>query len=712
LISDLEKPSLIPYLKPVDGRLYLKLSKDPNGRTSQKMPGFPFFIVSDTDPLSLIVEAKVLSDARTNIKSVFLLTQKDEYHVVKDEIYPITNHDIDRAWQTLFAFLKDRNENDKVFFFKDQLGDNGMLLPWSPLFFCQHRKEFFHPPCPECGFPLEMAGDDALLSDLGLQPYSSSLKRYLFCERCYDTGNESNFYVRELASSDPAILRDQQDLIGGFGQLDKDANRNDPIPCLKCDGFQQCYETDQLAKTRIVPISFYPFYMIALPAPSVHFLDLLPLLAGADADEPASRLGSEGQQGRLKYLTSFGKVASRKTHFFSNKDEKFFLEVLYLKLSLLGELARIIFPSLNTFKHPDLGLSIDRIWADVAEQSDLLPRYWNFQLQLLGIGPDTCPSPSLSKVPPSYGLYFLGSVWFYVLLVNAKQSVSEVYKEAAKTIDKIGTNDTAEFGNFFENLESAVFSPQNIFWHPDQNSVHTSWTTPWKGALNLGFFLLRHGMSPISKWSENLFWQEFEDLRETIKNSLFQPGAQIASPPPADDNEVIHNILKKISSKWRSGISKDLPTREPVTLSSKKSGEEKYPEDELAETVIVKAQDVARAETLDSASQVEEDLPKTVILAPDLPETQRASSKEPRESDIPETVIISPHKPAPAQPDTDQKRSAQNDRPEPAKNSLSKESKNQTAEKQSIDVKGADDDLPMTVVIDTKKLKKKHKDHG
>lgn len=177
MISDLEKPSLIPYLKPVDGRLYLKLSKDPNGRASQKMPGFPFFIVSDTDPLSLIVEAKVLSDARTNIKSVFLLTQKDEYHVVKDEIYPITNHDIDRAWQTLFAFLKDRNENDKVFFFKDQLGDNGMLLPWSPLFFCQHRKEFFHPPCPECGFPLEMAGDDVLLSDLGLQPYSSSLKR-------------------------------------------------------------------------------------------------------------------------------------------------------------------------------------------------------------------------------------------------------------------------------------------------------------------------------------------------------------------------------------------------------------------------------------------------------------------------------------------------------------------------------------------------------
>jgi hypothetical protein len=731
--SDLEKPSLIPYLKSTDARFYLKLSMTANASPYHKTPGFPFLIVSDTDPLALIMEATVLSDAGANIKPVFLLTQKDEYHVVKDEIFPLTNQDIDSAWQQLFAFLKARSENDAILLFKDQLGDEGTLLPWAPLFFCQHRKEFFQPPCPTCGFPLEMSRDDDLLSGLGLQPYSMSLKRYLFCAHCYDTRGESNFYVRVLTSSDPAILRDQQDLITGFDQLVKDAKPDANIPCLQCDGFKQCYETDALAKTRIVPISFYPFYTIALPAPSVHFLDLLPLLAGADVDEPASRLGAEGQRGRLKYLTTFGKITSRKTHFFFSKDEKFFLEVLYLKLSLLGELSQIIFCGLNTFKYPDLGLSIDRIWASVAEQCDMLPHYWNFKVQLIGIGLDTAPTPSLSKLPPSYGLYFLGSVWFYVLLVNAERDVSEVYNEVAKAVNKIGAKDNAVSENLLEHLQSAVFSPQNIFWHPNQKSVHAGWTTLWEGALDLGFLLLKHGMRPISKWSETEFWQKFEDLRNTIKNTLFGSETQVAESSLADDNEAIHDILIKISSKWPgdpgakfltpergagglpaqkskiaradAGISEDLLTKETVILSSQNFGEKKRPADKLDETILLKPEDLAEAETPDSASQVEEDLPETVILAHNVPETQRSSLTEPGESDIPETVIISPQKPAPAQKDTGQKRPAENDRPEPPKKGPSKKSKKQRLEKKPAHMKTNDDEIPETVIIDTKKLK-------
>jgi hypothetical protein len=734
-----EKPSLIPYLKPTDVMFYLKLSMTADASPYHKTPDFPFLIVSDTDPLAFIMEATVLSDAGANIKPVFLLTQKDEYHLAKDDRYPVTNHDIDSAWQHLFASLKARNENDAIFLFKDQLGNEDRLLPWSPLFFCQHRKEFFQPPCPTCGFPLEMAHDDDLLSGLGLQPYSMSLKRYLYCAHCYETRGESNFYVRVLTSSDPAILRDQQDLIGGFDQLVKDANPNASIPCLKCDGFKQCYETDEVAKTRVVSISFYPFYMLALPAPSVHFLDLLPLLAGADVDQTASRLGAEGQWGRLKYLTTFEKITSQKTHFFFNKDEKFFLEVLYLKLSLLGELSQIIFSGLKTFKYPDLGLSLDRIWANVAEQCGMLPRYWNFKLQLLGIGLETAPMPSLPKVPPSYGLYFLGSVWFYVLLVNAKQDVSEVYNEVAKAVNKIGAKDNAVSENLLEHLQSAVFSPQNIFWHPNQKTVHAGWTTLWEGALNLGFLLLKHGMRPISEWSETEFWQKLEDFRDTIKTTLFGSETQIARSSLTDDNEAILDILIKISSKWPgepgakirtaergagslpaqkskiartgAGIDEDTLIKETVILSSASLGEKKSPADKPDkpdETILLKPEDSAQAETPDSASQDEKDLPETVILAPDVPETQKSSPIEPRESDIPETVIISPQKPAPGQKDTDQKRPVEDDRPEPRKKGLSKESKNQRADKKPIDIKDKDDDLPKTVIIDPKKFKKGH----
>jgi hypothetical protein len=435
-------------------------------------------------------------------------------------------------------------------------------------------------------------------------------------------------------------------------------------------------------------------------------------------------------------LTTFGKITSRKTHFFSNKDEKFFLEVLYLKLSLLGELSQIIFPGLNTFKYPDLGLSIDRIWAHVAEQCDMLPQYWNFKLQLLGIGLDTAPTPSLSKLPPSYGLYFLGSVWFYVLLVNAKQDVAEVYSEVAKAVNKIGTKDNAVSENLLEHLPPAVFSPRNIFWHPNQQTVHSGWTTLWEGALNLGFLLLRHGMSPISKWSETEFWQKFEDLRDTIKNTLFGTEAQVARSSPADDKAAIHDILIKISSKWRgdlgakcrtsergagglpaqkpkiaragAGISDDLLTKEAVILSPANFGEKKRSDDKLDEKILLKPEDVAQAETSDSASQVEEDLPETVILAPNVSETQRSTPEEPRGDDIPETVIISPRESVPAQRNTDPKHSAEEDSPGPAKKGPSKKSKKQRPEKKPAQMKTNDDEIPETVIIDTKKLKNRH----
>jgi hypothetical protein len=735
--SNLGKPSLVSYLKPADAKFYLKMSMTANGSPDHKRPGFPFLIVSDTDPLALILEAKVLSDAGAKIKRVFLLTQKDEYHFVKDEIYPVNNQDIDRAWQQLFTFLNAQNQNDSIILLEDQVDQDGKLLPWSPLFYCQHQQIFFQPPCPTCGFPLEMSSDDDLLSSLGLQPYSTSLRRYLFCPHCYDTRGESDFYVRALTSSDPAILKDQQDLIGGFDQLAGDGKRNANIPCLKCDSFQHCYETGQLAMTRIVPISFYPFYMIALPAPSMHLLDLLPLLAGADVDELASRLQAEGQRGRLKYLTNFGKITSQKTNFFFNKDEKFFLEVLYLKLSLLGELAQLIFSGLNTFKYPDLGLSIDRIWARVAEQCDMLPHYWNFKLQVLGIGLDTAPSPSLSKLPPSYGLYFLGSLWFYVLLVNIKHDVSEVYKEVAKVVDDIGSKDSAVSEDILNDHLSAVFSPQNIFWNPNQKTVHAGWTTLWAGALNLGFLLFKCSMSHISQWSEAEFWQKFEAIRDTIKNTLFGSEAEVVRPSPTYDTRAIHDILMKITSKWRSdvltrplvpergaeglpaerpkiaragaGISEDLLTKETVILSPEDLGEEKPSDKKIEETVLLKPQEIEQAEPSAPASKITNDLPETVILTHDDDvKAKEFPPSEPSESDIPETVILSPQGP-PASPfDSDQKRSAEDDSSEPTKQSLSKGPKGPRAEKKPIDMKDKDDDLPETVIIDSKKPKNGH----
>ncbi|MDH3884901.1 MAG: hypothetical protein OET63_11840, partial [Desulfobacterales bacterium] len=243
-------------------------------------------------------------------------------------------------------------------------------------------------------------------------------------------------------------------------------------------------------------------------------------------------------------------------------------------------------------------------------------------------------------------------------------------------------------------------------------------------------------MSPISKWSETEFWQKFEDLRDTIKNTLFGTEAQVARSWPADDKAAIHDILIKISSKWRgdlgakfrtpeegagglpaqkskiaragAGISDDLLTKETVILSPANFGGKKRSDDKLDEKILLKPQDVAQAETSDSASQVEEDLPETVIIAHNVSETQRSAPEELRESDIPETVIISPRKPVSGQRNTDPKHSAEEDSPGPAKKGPSKKSKKQRPEKKPAQMKTNDDEIPETVIIDTKKLKNRH----
>ena len=735
--SSLGIPSLVHYLSATDAKFHLKISMIGHGNADHRGSSFPFLIVSDTDPLASILEAAVLSDAGTKIKRAFLLIQKDEYHLAQDEIWPVNNRDIDRAWQAYFTYLNDQNQDDSIILFKDQVGDDGKLLPWSPLLYCHHRQVFFQPPCPRCGSPLELSRDDDLLTRTGLQPYSTTLKRYLYCPQCLEARGESDFYVPSHAKSDPLILQDLRDLTSGLGQLAENGNRNANIPCVECDSLRQCFETDRLSISRITSFSFYPFYMIALPAPSIHFVDFLSLLSGAEVSDLASRHRTDGLRGRLKCLTTFGQITSQKTRFLFTEDENFFLEVLYLKLSLLGEMAQLVFSGLNTFTYPDLGLSIDRMWADVTEQSGLLPVFWNFKLRLLGFGIDSTKAPSLSKLPPSYGLYFLGAIWFYVLLVNTKQDVSKVRAEISRVTEDPDSENAIGFENVLQNFQSVVFSPENVFWDPKQKTIKKEWETLWARSLDLGFLLIQRSMSEKSQWLEAEFWQKFEALRDTLKKTLFSPEAVLAGTSPAEGDEAIHEIIVRIASKWRDGLSTGSPateagtdvlsTEEPaiakadagssedfvveetVMLSPEDFREEESPDITLAdkreETVLSKPENVKPAETPAAVSKIPKDLPETVIFTHNVSETEKPIPGEPRESDIPETVIISSQKPAASQADSVQKRTPGDVGSQRTKQNISKEGKAGQVKEKPRGKKVEADDLPETVIIDPKNPK-------
>lgn len=618
-MNNIEIPSLLPYLELTDTKFRLNftlISQD--GSILEKSP-FPFLVISESDPFARLIEARFVTDAGSEIKRVFLLLQKDEYHLTRDELRPLNNQDIDQCWQKAFLFYSRKNQDGSGIVLADQVGEDGGLISLQSLFFCKSKRIFFHPPCPVCGLPLQQCYDDDILTGLGFQQYSASLKRYLFCPSCFGSTGESDFYVFSLESSDHSALKDRWDLIKDFGRLTEARNRLNRFPCINCSSHQECYGSDCLAVSRIVPISFYPFYMLIFEAGSVNIYDFLSLISGASFDDLESRLSKKQELGRINCLKALKRNSLATTPFFFDKNKRYFLEVLYLKLSFLGELVQAIFSRIDD---PGLGLSIDRIRINLTDQSSLLPFFWNFKLNFIDIGGNAVKPPFLPKLfPYSSSPHFLGIIWFYTLLVNKKQDVSEVYVALEEKIEKIVSNDDDSLKSFLKNSSDGAFSPENIFWIPDGKSVSQDWVRLWEKSIGLGWSLLKIGLKTglmeNSKWSKDKFQQELENLRKEVKNKLFSHELNFVQAEPAPENKAISDILAKITEKWSIGLDAQ--------------------KDELEKTVVGSTANREQFDNTNVVSQDEYGLEETVILSPDDFRKEKSPSVQADEDDMPAT---------------------------------------------------------------------------
>jgi len=670
--SNTDIPSLVHYLEPPDARFQLKLLPRHEKASIREGDYSPFSTIRNSDQLASIIEASIVSDAGSGIKNVYILIQKDDYRFSEEGSQPANNRDIDQAWQNVFTYLTDSSQKDFVVILKDQVDVNDRLLQWLPLFYCQYRKIFFHPPCPQCGFPLKLCKDDDLLVRMNLKPYATSLARYLFCPNCNDTVNKSPFYVSTRCSSDPPIVKDRNDLIRGFGQLVNNENEHTNIPCRNCTSFQECYQGNHLSDPRIVAVSFYPFFMIALDAPSMHVLDFLALLAGADPDDLINRFQAEGQWSRLEYIKNFDAPYSHNSLLFFNKGEKNFLEVLYVKLCLLGQLAQLVFEGLDTFKYPDIALSLDRIWVNVAEQSEMMPLLWNFQLQFIGIGGDSKQPSFPYQSDQLHALAFLGFSWFSVLFMNSRQDCSQINSEIEKVMNLSASKGGFDHESRLKIYQSHLFSPENIFWNPDQQHGYEDLTNFLTQSLDLGFLLLKNSVGTASEWSQTDFWKQYKHLTAEIKNAMFTPETESHSARAIDDNKDIYDILVRISRKWRREMEKISPDSEQDTadLSMEENESDRTssdsPEDVIIKKTVVLTPDLFREEpsfhdisedrqpeisltrqepalpsgAIDHGSEPLDDLPETRIIDQNVLKDQPQPPIEPRGDDVPETVII------------------------------------------------------------------------
>ncbi len=95
-------PSLLDYLTGTKAPFSLGFVSDFSGLNAETAPLFPFEIINDTSALTRIIRARVESDALSVVKQVFLLLSRDDYPLAAAGLNPLTNIDIESAWQDAF----------------------------------------------------------------------------------------------------------------------------------------------------------------------------------------------------------------------------------------------------------------------------------------------------------------------------------------------------------------------------------------------------------------------------------------------------------------------------------------------------------------------------------------------------------------------------------------------------------------------------------
>jgi hypothetical protein len=368
--------------------------------------------------------------------------------------------------------------------------------------------------------------------------------------------------------------------------------------------------------------------------------DFLALISGASFEALKANLSGKQARGRLRCLQTYEHTrAAHSDYIFDSDSQKGFLEILYLKLSFLGELIREFFSDSNRAVYCDASLSLDRVWVRVADQAGLLPQFWNFNISILDIWSDLIHQPHLSKYPPAYGHHFLGTIWFYALLVNDHQSVENVRAELDKHMPALSAQDRV----FSEIIQTegggTVFAPENIFWNPESKHVAKNWQALWNKSLDIGAAILAAGFQSERKWSPDEFRLDYNSLRTDIKKELFgqAPSATPAKHPSEDP--AIADILNRLLAKWRREIR---PPKTPLSQENIETVILSGPQETeaLAETVKLSPSTPLEASLSSNPPTGEEE---TLILPPkNRLNPQKPEAQSPDEELIQETVILSP----------------------------------------------------------------------
>ncbi len=590
------EPTLIPYLAGADTPFHIALDPCGDDLPAGTAPRFPFAIVHDSGALTRIIKARVESDVGSPVREVFLLISRDDYPPGLGGMGALTNADVESAWQGAYeAHLR----SGSLMALRAQDDGKGGILPFSSVFYCRKVNGFFHPPCPVCAQGLSLCRDDKALEDAGLQAYSTSLKRYLACPACSAAKGKKTYYSCILDPSDPPSVKGLQELILGYAGL-----TNGDLPCVGCKERGTCYQNGEVLSV-IVPLAFYPFHLLMVEAASLNARDFLSLVSGATCPELEETLLAERQFGRRGLVKGFEGRAAKGLLFAG--DERRFLEVLYLKLAFLDEVARYVLPGQGRSSCTRIGPRTDGLWVKVPDQGRLLGAFWTFKPTLMDMEPvlPEVPAPSGS----GYAAWCMGMLWFHSLLGSRSLDARSINEGIARMLG----------GNPLEE-DALMFGPDSIFREPAP--VPRRWLGLWEKTLDVGRTLLQGFGARGDILRE--FTERLEAIIEETRKELFSPGAPERAMPVPQQGEEPHEaqigaILTRIRSKWSQESPGPIPDVAPEPAA-----------------VILPQQPEALHEEADA----------TLVMAP----PQQQTEAPPVDDDFSTETIIMQHPPQPAAP--------------------------------------------------------------
>ena len=592
-------PSLLPYLQGT-GQNGMTISLVCNtGEATDRVSNCASFVTnSSVDPLSKLFFAQLRTDAGTVVKNIILLSQQDQYHVSEQTLWPLNNVDIDNAWQELFL----TGSKSKRIELSCQSDSDGRLHKLSSLFFCSRSRHYFIPPCPACGSPLLLCCDDELLKKSGLSPYSTTLKRYLYCPSCCQN-NSGTFYAYESSDTDPVTVKDRWGLIHDYKTRIADQADNSALPCATCSFRAECADSGSDFIFKIIPLFFFPTGLLIIERPTLAATQFLPLLSGMNQTQWIQQKENEKGHSRESALPRLS--GGREDGFYFRNKPQFFLEILYLKLSFLGEVVsklRTDFSNILYFR--DL-CSIERIWVDVTELANLLPTYWTFNLSFIDIFIPKYKSVLSHRNISEGASINLGVLWFEALLVNErldKRSVISILESLFS-----GGTEKIELGQVVTSHE--LFHPENIFWDQHQEKIPFNALKLWERVLILGASLLQTPDQFQSHEAFDTLYSEIHNVSVEIRESLFNGGisadsAQASALRPENKEEIVR-VLALIKAELQAELEPENETCEtvvfsvghPALIGSTPPAEHAYIEsnnfeesaDETCETVILPA---------------------------------------------------------------------------------------------------------------------------